>query len=254
MVNPALGRNANEDEIKAASDALLGKTLQEISESIHGRANSERHRSKMAVANLIEEDYFGIQINSDQAPDFEQAGIELKVTPLKTTGGGKLVRPKERLVLSMVDYGDIVKADHWTEVPALEKKLQRLLIIWYLHLQGENRANFPIIWHNIWEPSEERSKQIQADFKTIQEKVQQRESPSERHTEFLGTCPKHGGGFDKENPENSSRSALVAPGNHPFNEYAERRGWTIKSGAMLEVLHESTGLLLASEVVPRVSN
>ncbi|QLD91214.1 hypothetical protein HWV07_08700 [Natronomonas salina] len=72
--------------------------------------------------------------------------MELKGTPLRPTGDDEIVRPKERLVLSMVNYNDIAEADHWAEVPALRKKLNKTLIIWYIHGTGEDRADYPFIW------------------------------------------------------------------------------------------------------------
>jgi len=181
------------------------------------------------VASVIEEEYFGIPVNSSPAPDFERERTELKVAPLRPTGKDELVRPKERLVLSMVDYNDIAAADHWTEVPTLRKKLHKTLIVWYIHLVGEDRADYPIVWWDLWEPMEddEWRAQIQEDFEVVKQKVLNGETPSEKYIEVLGTCPKHSGGYDHDNPANSPRASRVAPDAHPTLDYAEKRGWSI---------------------------
>jgi DNA mismatch repair protein MutH len=224
----------------------LGRTFGEISEDILGMATDERARSKHGAANVIEEGYFGIPINSSPAPDFPKAGIELKVTPLKLTGGDELVRPKERLVLSMVDYNEIAEAEHWREVSTLEKKLSELLIVWYVHVVGEDRADYPVVWVDLWKTDDEWAERFQRDFEIVKQKVMNGEVPSERHVEYLGTCPKHGGGYDRDDPAASPRSAKVAPGAHPVLDHAEKRGWSIALGGMMDVLLDSTGLELAS--------
>ena len=50
-----------------------------------------------------EEDVFQYGSNSRSAPDFEEAGIELKVTPYKKNKNGTL-SAKERLVLNIINY------------------------------------------------------------------------------------------------------------------------------------------------------
>ena len=84
---------------------------------------------------------------------------------------------------------------------------------------------------------------MNADLAIIQNEIRNKRHPSERLTEFLATCPKHGGGFLKVTPHLSPRSALVAPGAHPFMKHAEKRGWCIKQNTgALEILAEATGL------------
>jgi DNA mismatch repair protein MutH len=241
------GVTATEDEILTATNALLGKTFGEIDEELKGMANDERARSKHGVANVIEEGYFNIPINASPKPDFEHAGVELKVTPLRLTGNNDLVRPKERLVLSMVDYNDLAAADHWTEVPTLQKKLHKTLIIWYIHVVGEDRADYPIVWWHLWEPmeSERWSQQLQADFEILKEKVLDGETPSEKHTKLLGTCPKHSGGYNHDNPAQSPSHARVASDAHPVLDNAERRGWSIGISGMMTLFRELLDLPMA---------
>lgn len=239
MVYDDLGRDADKEDIEEACDALLTKTAEEISEAIHGRTEKDRAHSKAAMGHLIEDDFFGIAQNTSSKPDFEEAGIELKVTPLTHTGGGELLRPKERLVISMVDYHDIVDADYWTDVPALDKKLHDVLIIWYIHLD-EDRSKYPVIWWTIWNPSDEQSEKIQEDFELIKQKVKEGERLRTRMGDFLGTCPKHNSDFVKENPKESESNALV--GSHPTRDYEQRRGWQIKTTGMLDVIEEACDL------------
>lgn len=242
MNHEPIGRSATRSEITDSAYTLLGLTFGDVSSDILGMSDNERAQSKHGVANVIEEGYFGIERNSSPAPDFEGAGVELKVTPLKLTGNDELVRPKERLVLSMVDYNDIANSEHWSDVPALSKKLEQMLVVWYIHIVDENRADYPVIWCDLWEVDEEWSERFQRDFEVLKEKVLAGEVPSERHTEYLGTCPKHGGGYLKDDPAASPRSSKVDPDAHPVLDHAEKRGWSIAVGGMLDFLTDSTGL------------
>jgi DNA mismatch repair protein MutH len=237
-----IGPSASKDEIERESRKLLGHTFGDVSEDILGMSEDERVRSKHGVANVVEKGFFGIETNSSPEPDFPEAEVELKVTPLKLTGGDELVRPKERLVLCMVDYNNIAEADHWREVPELEKKLTDMLVVWYVHIVGEDRSDYPIVWVDLWEVDEKWSERFQEDFEVVKEKVMSGEVPSERHVDYLGTCPKHGGGYKKDNPEESPRSSKVAPEDHPVLDHAEKRGWSIALGGMMDFVLDSTGL------------
>ncbi|WP_227134576.1 MutH/Sau3AI family endonuclease [Halorubellus salinus] len=242
MTHDPIGPAATEPQIESASKGLLGRTIGSIDDTIHGQATDDRARSKMGVANVIEKGYYGIDINNDAQADFPDAGIELKVTPLNTTGDGHLLRPKERLVLCMVDYNALAEADHWRDVPGLRKKLSAMHIVWYIHFEDTNRSEYPIIWTDIWRPTDEWDRRFQEDFEICQEKVLNGEVPSERHVDYLGTCPKHGGGYKKDNPSQSAPNSTVAKDAHPVLDHAERRGWSIALGGMLDVLMDSTGL------------
>lgn len=244
MIDLPSGSHADEDDILRATNALLGHTFGDIDEEIQGMVDDERARSKHGVANVIEEGYFNIPINSSAKPDFQKTGIELKVTPLRLTGNDELVRPKERLVLCMCDYMEVVNADHWTDVPALRKKLSKVLVIWYLHIVGQDRETYPIVWWKLWKPMTDSkwSDILQADFEICKQKILNGKTPSEKHTQLLGTCPKHGGGYDRDNPGNSPRSARVAPNAHPELDYAEKRGWSLGMGGCMKLFKAATGL------------
>lgn len=247
MVDDRIGAMATEPEIEREAKRLIGRTFGDISADILGMAGAEPVKTKHGVSRVIEKGYFGIDTNSSPDPDFPEAEVELKVTPLRTTGDGTLLRPKERLVLCMVDYHNIAEAGHWTEVPELEKKLSKLLIVWYVHLEGVDRPEYPVVWVDLWEPDERWSTRFQKDFMEVRDRVLDGEVPSERHVDYLGTCPKHGGGFNRDDPASSPRSSRVAPGDHPVLEHAEKRGWSICLGGMMDLVLDSTGLSLSEE-------
>ena len=89
---------------------MIGLTFRQIYEMcINGRETDtdyiSRHADKKykgVLGNLIEECYFGYKANSSTSADFEEAGVELKVTPYKKTIKG--YKAKERLVITMINY------------------------------------------------------------------------------------------------------------------------------------------------------
>ena len=70
-------------------------------------AGKEDKKNKGNLGQIIEERYFHYKCNSDSRPDFHEAGVELKVTPYKQNRDGS-ISAKERLVLTMIDYGQVV--------------------------------------------------------------------------------------------------------------------------------------------------
>ena len=87
------------DELLAKAQEAEGKTFKELDKYNRlGNINA-----KGALGQVIEESFFGYSINSEARPDFENLGIELKVTPFKRNKNNTL-SAKERLVLNIINY------------------------------------------------------------------------------------------------------------------------------------------------------
>ena len=80
----------DETELLAFARKLEGKKFSEISESIGKLDENHRKHTKGVAAKVIETGYFEIPSNSSEHPDFEELGIELKVSPPDTYQGGHL--------------------------------------------------------------------------------------------------------------------------------------------------------------------
>lgn len=101
---------------------LLGKSFREVIDNDNNGINDkngedygasdvdEKKRNKGNLGELIEEKYFHYKNNNDARPDFEEAGVELKVTPYKQLKNGK-ISAKERLVVNKIDYQRDVNID-----------------------------------------------------------------------------------------------------------------------------------------------
>ena len=92
-----------EEEIRIISQSALGKTFGELQKmkvktiKSEDSDDSDEGFNKAFFGHLFETDVFGMNINSFSRPDFEEAGIELKVTPYKKNRDNTL-SAKERLV------------------------------------------------------------------------------------------------------------------------------------------------------------
>ena len=132
-------KNDRQSIVEYAS-MLIGSTLRE---STDAEEIADIKRSKGSFGEAVEYYYFDLKNNSDSAPDFKEACIELKTTPLKRSKGGAL-SAKERLVLGMINYMTVVdetfETSHLMEKaetvgsswPTMDIKYRRILLAWLI--------------------------------------------------------------------------------------------------------------------------
>ena len=223
-------------KVKDSIDSLYSYQGQE---DIFGtKFKTHRKLTKGVFARFIEEDYFGLQINSRAEADFVDADLELKVTGIKHVPQNDLYNAKERLVLSMINYEELCNSENWTDNKHLYNKLNNILLVIYLYEKKPVEfENFKVVHSFIWSPSEEQINIIQHDYSIIRSKVLNGEIISERHTNFLGNCPKHAGGYNKANPSLSKPQSLDK--RHPYLDFAERRAFCIKQRAFDQIIGDS---------------
>lgn len=90
--------------------------------------------SKSSVGDLVERYYYGIHPGNDAcSPDFKEAGVELKTTPLEKRSKAGVV-PKERLVFGMIDYMSVHEEEF--ESSCFLAKSRLLMVLWYMHEAG----------------------------------------------------------------------------------------------------------------------
>jgi len=221
----------------AHAKKLEGLRFSEISELIGQLDETHRKHTKGVAAKVIETDYFGIPTNSSEAPDFENLGIELKVSPLRYIERPDFYTTKERNVIKMVDYNEIADNPKWIG-NKIQKKLNRVLFVLYVHDNSVNAWDWKVAKVFLWSPSETQNKLIQSDYKIMRTNVLAGKNLREGDHTFFATCPKHGGGYLKETPLESPNSALA---DHPVMGKAEKRGYCIKREAFIALIAESIG-------------
>ena len=136
-------RHLSEAEILEITKKAMHKTFGDF-----GLDENYNGRNKGGLGGFVEENIFKYAANSDDNPDFIDAGIELKVTPIKRNNDGSL-SSKERLVLNMINYKSEALATFKTS--SFYKKNKRLLIWFYLYSMGLHPSQFEITDYYLFE-------------------------------------------------------------------------------------------------------
>ncbi|MBQ9021754.1 MAG: hypothetical protein IJ113_07045, partial [Eggerthellaceae bacterium] len=105
---------------------LRGSTLREKTDADE---IADIHSRKGAFGDAVEYFYFRLDNNSESTPDFSEAHLELKTTPLKRNKN-KTLSAKERLVIGMIDYISVVNESF--ETSHFMDKAEDILLISYL--------------------------------------------------------------------------------------------------------------------------
>lgn len=126
------------------SKKLLGKSLEEaVAPDV-----IDPGKGKGQLGQLVETYFFGIDNNNKQEADFSEAGLELKVTPLKELKD-KALAIKERLVCTMINYSeDTVKP---FEESHIYTKCAYMLIPFYLHKKGVPVQKLKFLYDILWQ-------------------------------------------------------------------------------------------------------
>lgn len=188
----------DKENIKEYARKLLNTSLREFyGEKLNHRFDNKK--SKGRLGQVVEEEFFGYKVNSNKEADFKEAGIELKVAPLKSIKikeksnllrEQKGISAKERIVLSIIDYMEVAK-ETWDN-NSLMKKCRELLLMFYLNEKDLAVEDLKFELINLWTPSDEDMKVIEQDWNIIVNKVKEgrAEEISEGDTLYLGACTK----------------------------------------------------------------
>jgi DNA mismatch repair protein MutH len=145
--------------------------------------------NKGHLGQFIEQNYFLYNPNSNKEADFKEAGVELKVTPLKILSKGKTVA-KERIVLNIINYMEIV-TERWENSSFLDKNAL-LLLIFYLYENDKEHLDYFIKMATLWDYGDRDIEIIKQDWQKIVAKIREGKAHelSEGDTMYLGACTK----------------------------------------------------------------
>lgn len=132
---------------------------------------------------------FGYKANSDDRPDFPEAGVELKATCFDVLKDGRK-SAGERLVLTMIPYDRPVSLDY--DSSHLKTKLSNILLIYYGRDRSIDKYDQRIERAVMVRLPEEDMKIIRADYEKIISYIQdgRADELSEGMTTYLGACTK----------------------------------------------------------------
>lgn len=177
-------RTAPKEAILARAELLKGHVLGDIAGASFKALEAKRGKGEGGAAI---ETFFGIPPNDRSEADFPGAGIELKVVPLRRAGNS--TRVKERTVISMIDYDQLV-LETW-DTASVRKKLH-ILFVFFEHLAEESKALFPIRAFVFWEADAATEGFIRADWERVVTKVRHglAHQLSESDGRIMGPCTK----------------------------------------------------------------
>ena len=181
-------------------------------------------RNKGNLGNLIEEHYFFYKRNSSPKPDFNEAGIELKVTPYLIRNNGDY-RAKERLVLSNINYDNDYKEETFLD-SHVYAKCALMLLVYYLYEPTKERMDYIMNYIKLFEFPEEDLEIIKNDYLKIIDKIKsgKAEELSESDTNYLAACTKGANSSDTTS--------------QPFSDVkAMKRAFCLKNSYMTYILN-----------------
>lgn len=228
-------RGLTKEEIEKISEEVVGKTFGELGDF---KYNLDDFNYKGGMGVLMEENVFQYEANSDANPDFYEAKIELKVTPVKRNKNGTY-SAKERLVLNIINYMEEYK--NTFDTSSFWHKNENLNLMFYLWEEGVPRSDYKIIKHLLYTYPEEDLLIIKQDWEVIVNKIRNglAHEISEADTLYLGACTK---GTNKESVREQ-----------PFSEIlAKQRAYCLKTSYMTNlvrtrVMDEYTESLISAE-------
>lgn len=218
---------------------LKGMTFQEILDlditpPEYNPKNYGESGYKGGMGNLIEERFFGYKSNSDERPDFPEAGVEVKATCFDIRKKDRTPTAGERLVLTMIPYDKPIDTEF--ESSHLWQKCSTILLIYYQRDKTINRYNQTIKYVGLFTPPADDLKIIQEDYETIVSYIQsgRADELSEGLTKYLGAATK-----------GATAASSITTQYYPFIEedgtathrQAKKRAFSFKRQYMDYVLH-----------------
>ncbi|MDS0527589.1 Sau3AI family type II restriction endonuclease [Clostridium sp. SHJSY1] len=204
--------------IENYSKGLVEKTFREV------LGEGKEYKGKGGLGQLLEEKYFLYKPNSDKNPDFLEAGVELKVTPFKQNKNKSFVA-KERLVLNIINYMEII--DEEFETSCFWNKNKLLLLVHYFYKENIDKLDYVIKNSQLFTYNDEDLAIIREDWNKIKNKIENGKAHelSEGDTFYLGACTKGGKETkDRKQPNNTIK--------------AKQRAFSLKNKFMTYVLND----------------
>ncbi len=173
--------------IEGYAKKLLDKSLRDVLKDLYDL--ELKIKAKGSLGQTTEKYYFLYENNSKSEPDFPEAGVELKTTPVITDNKVQL-KAKERLVFNIINYEqevrrEFIDSSFWT-------KNKLLLLMFYLHEKDEIDIDLVFKLIRLFRFPAVDLKIIKDDWEKIKSKIiaGKAHELSEGDTFYLGACTK----------------------------------------------------------------
>lgn len=191
--------NSEKDQIeilKQRTEELMGKTVKDLLDN--DKNSKYNFNNKGLIGQLVEKEWFNLQLNNFSRPDFYHLNIELKVTGLKKNKKNNFIF-KERVKLAQIKFLEIINEKSFIE-SNLYKKIQKILFIYYLY--DDNFKSRKFIGYKYFELKKDTIyfNQIEKDYYFIKNKIKNGEAHllSEKDTVYLGATRNGSGKLEKK--------------------------------------------------------
>ena len=124
------------EELLNYTEAIKGKTFKEFDEDDILGDRTSLVGGRGDLGKLVE------------TADFDNIGVELKVTGYKKNKNGT-ISAKERVSLNQINFNEIVEEDY--EGSHLISKNQKILFIWYVYEKGKMVKDFVITHYQLFD-------------------------------------------------------------------------------------------------------
>lgn len=221
---------SNPASIERYAKQLEGMTFREVldlgiaPEGVSRDYSNKRYKGGWGT--LIEERFFGYKANSDQQPDFPEAGVELKASCFDIKKNGDY-SAGERLVLTMIPLDGPIEEDFFSS--HVWSKSEKILLVYYERDRDLDDGYDQVIrFVKIITPSEEDLKIIREDYNKIVSLVKagRAQDLSEGMTSYLGACTK-----------GATEATMWVKQFYPPHKPAKKRAFCFKRSYMDYILH-----------------
>lgn len=219
-------------DIERYGKLLIGKTLRTQPGAVDLPPESldieVGGKTRGSFGKILEEYYYGINPGNESAPDFPDAGVELKSTAIKKLVKGGL-SAKERLVLNIINYEKEAEVKSFNASSFLSKNA-RIMLVSYEYANNRRAVDHPVRIAQLFsfsELSEEDQAIIKEDWNVIVAKIRDGRAHelSEGDTRYLSACTK---------AADSSITRSQANGGPP----AKPRAYSFKAGYMSVLMRQ----------------
>lgn len=211
----------NIDELMDYTKKIVGKKFSEFDNS--DKLNNGL-KDKGILGKIIETGFYNYPNNNVAEADFNNLGVELKVSGYIKNKNGT-ISAKERLVLGKINYNEIIEEEF--NYSKLLFKNKKILILWYEYEDDKPISEFEIKKYQLYDMSGDEII-IKNDYEIIKEKVVKGLAHilSEGDTSYLGACTKGATSKDRTSQPNS-------------DIMAKPRAFSLKNGYMTGILRSS---------------
>lgn len=213
-------RYTSKEEVHTLAKKIEGIPFKELAKN----CNIDLTKNKNSVGDLFEA-YFGKAKDSSSEPDLGVA--ELKATPYKKLKKGNKYSAKERLVLNIINYDELIKEDFEHSHFLHKNSVIELAFYQYIKNQPRENWNFSDVFLYEMQKYPSDFEVIKHDWEVIYDDVNNGEADklSESLTDYLAACTK---GKNK----NSTRSQPQS------DKPAKQRAFSLKQRFMTHLLRD----------------